>query len=100
MRFNGVPGISHTLALDVAAPFTRYSPHDSMHHSPGIHRTIQTLPKPKTTLPKPADHTQIIPCQSQIIRRSLAHKKTPPVGGVRPKGGAEGEIIFSEKIES
>ncbi len=29
----------------------------------------------------------------------MGHKKTPPVGGVRPKGGAEGEIIFSEKTE-
>jgi len=51
------------------------------------------------TLPGRID-TQIIPCQSQIIRRSLGHKKTPPVGGVKPKGGAEGEIRSLTRVNN
>jgi len=100
------------------APSPKQSPQDPR----TIYRTNATLPKPKTTLPKPANHsqiirksfadhsaaltlpgridTQIIPCQSQIIRRSLGHKKTPPVGGVKPKGGAEGEIRSLTRVNN
>jgi hypothetical protein len=30
----------------------------------------------------------------------MGYKKTPPVGGVRPKGGAEGEILSLTRVNN
>jgi len=43
-----------------------------------IHRTNETLPKPKTTLPKPCQNpAKTLPVLYPASRRSFGHKKTP-----------------------